>query len=322
MVNKTQKVARNLISVIIPLYGNFDPRRVLIAVNSIKQQRGVNIETIIVEESEHPHLLDVNLGENVRYYHRQVENLIERKFFIPGKIRNMAAGLSHGEFLYNNDGDIVFVNPYYLIELLDIMRQNPSIALYRPPMRRLPKECFEEFASLVARDGQQKAIETLDFSQPYIATVGKTKIKMRVFKKFESGREKIFLFTDRDHERYKSRPGGKGNEPLYSTLDVHAGGILMRRSQFNTVGGYCELYVGWGCHDSDLQWKLREIFMLNKIPNDPRFEVLHLDHSRDYFGRDRWLKNRKIQKERRERGVMAGINEDKPKLNQLYSKNG
>src|SRR5690606_33684880 len=99
--------------------------------------------------------------------------------------------------------------------------------------------------------------------------------------------------------------------PRFSTLDVHGGGILMRREQFDLIGGYCEQYSAWGCHDADIQWKLRNIFELEQFPYETNFEVLHLDHERDYFNQYMWQVNRSIQKRRKDVGVIDAIMEDR-----------
>ena len=102
----------------------------------------------------------------------------------------------------------------------------------------------------------------------------------------------------------------KGSEPKYSTLNVHAGATFMKREHFLAVGGFCEQFTAWGCHDADLQWKLKGQFNLFEFPNFPEYEVLHLDHERGYFDKLRWQANREIQQARRLKGANVAILED------------
>jgi hypothetical protein len=296
------------VSVIIPVYRAFDPARVLITIDSLKMQKGVNLEIVVAEQSNNPMLNGV---EGINYVPIPDVHKREGNHFIPGLVRNIAVENSSGEFLYNNDGDIIFNNPNFLAEGLKLMGQDKAKIFYRPLMRRLPVECFEDFRDLWENQGIQKALEKLDMSEEYLARTPGANVGMRVFKKFESGREKVFLYTTTDHERYKRELHREGQEPKFSTLDVHGGGILMRKEQFDLVGGYCEEYSAWGCHDADIQWKLKSVFELEQFPYEINFEVLHLDHERGYFDQEMWQLNRSIQKRRRSGDVADAIMEDR-----------
>ena len=307
-LTKASDVEAGKVSVIIPVYRSFDQIRVLMAIDSLKMQKGVNLEIVVAEQSDNPRLENV---EGVHYVPIPDIHRRKRDHFIPGLVRNIAAKNSSGEFLYNNDGDIIFHNPNFLAEGLKLMGQDKTKIFYRPLMRRLPVECFEDFKAFWESRGIQGALEQLDMSEEYLAKTPGTKVGMKVFKKFESGRNKVFLYTTTDHERYKNEPNREGQEPRFSTLDVHGGGILMRREQFDLVGGYCEAYSAWGCHDADIQWKLRNVFVLEQFPYETNFEVLHLDHERGYFNQERWKANRSIQKRRKSGNVIDAIMEDR-----------
>lgn len=301
------EVEKGKISVIIPIYRTFDPTRVLMTIDSLKMQKGIDLEIVVAEQSDNP-----LFGNILGITYTQVPNagLIEGKHFVPGKVRNIAARASTGEFLYNNDGDILFHNEYLLSEAAELIKENPIKALYRPPMRRLPIECFEDFKKMWSKDGLKQTLEQIDISEEYIAKTPGATVGMRVFKKHESRRDKVFLYTTTDHERYKNEPNRQGQEPRFSTLNVHGGGTLMRREYFYLIGGYCEGYSAWGCHDADIQWKLKSVLDLQQFPYENRFEVLHLDHERAYFDKKRWESNKALQKSRKEKGVLEAIKED------------
>jgi len=297
----------DLISVIIPLYKSFDPIRVQISIDSLRQQQKANIEVIIAEQSDHP---SFNNKEGINYVFIPNGEFGEPRYAIPGLVRNQAAKLSSGKYLYNSDGDIVYLNPYYFTEILELIKTGRDVALYRPAMRRLPIEDFDYFRRKYEEMGLWRALNNLDFSEAFTAKMPDSPVHIIPFRKKESGKLKTFLYSSSDFKRYSKDPNLKGSEPKYSTLSVHAGATFMEREHFQAVGGFCERFTAWGCHDADLQWKLRSKFNLIEFPNFPEYEVLHLDHEKGYFDKKRWQVNREIQQSRRSMGAHLAISED------------
>ena len=298
------KKFEDTISVIIPLYKYFDSRRVQISIDSLKQQQDTKLEIVVAEQSERP---TFNQQEGVTYV------FIPRgtnEYAIPGDIRNKAAKSSSGKYIYNSDGDIVYMNPFYFAEILELIKTSEEVALYRPPMRRLPIEDFESFRIIWQEEGLQKALDALDMSEEFGAKMPGSTVSIIPVRKKESGRLKTFLYSSSDFKKYRENPNLKGSEPQYSTLNVHAGGTFMKIEDFWNVGGFCNQFTAWGCHDADLQWKLKGRLNLLEFPNFPEYEVLHLDHERSYFDKLRWQINREIQKSRRLNGVNAAIAQD------------
>ena len=302
----TGKEFNDPVSVIIPLYKSFDPTRVQMSIDSLRRQQKVNLEIVVAEQSDRP-TFHQQPGLSYVFIPNMVGN---QNYAIPGLIRNEAAKFSSGKYIYNSDGDIVYSNPFYFAEILELIKTGEEVALCRPPMRRLPTEDFEGFRKAWEELGLQKALDVLDMSEEFSARMPGSSVSIIPFRKKESGRLKIFLYSSSDLKRYKEDPNLKGSEPKYSTLSVHAGATFMKRKHFLAVGGFCQQFTAWGCHDADLQWKLRETFNLFELPNSPEYEVLHLDHERGYFDRLRWQANREIQQQRRLRGVSAAIAED------------
>lgn len=296
------------ISIAIPFYGVFNKDRIRLVLDSMTLQKNVSLEITVVEQSETPSLAEEKLPSLVKYIHIPISGK-EGEFFRPGLVRNTAIKSCTNPLVYSSDGDVIFQNPYFFEEALGLLKGLNGAILFRPPMRRLPLECFEEFREKSDEEGIGTALEGLDRSEPYIATTHSNKVAMKIFRKHESGRDKVFLYTQRDYDEYQ-RNSAKGYEPFYSTLEIHAGSTLMLKSQFEKVGGFCLQFAGWGCQDADLQWKLKESFGFLQFPNEARFEVLHLDHPKSYFSKERWMENRSIQQLRRERGLKDSISED------------
>lgn len=297
----------DLVSVIIPLYKSFDASRVQMSIDSLKQQQKVNLEIVVAEQSEEPTFHSQKGISYVFIPNREVGN---SNYAIPGLIRNRAAKSSSGEYLYNSDGDIVYFNPFYFAEILELIKTGDEVVLYRPPMRRLPIEDFQKFKLRWKDVGLQKALDLLDMSEEFCARMPGSPISIVPFRKKESGRLKTFLYSSSDLKRYLENPALKGSEPKYSTLSVHAGATFMKSEYFLAVGGFCEQFIAWGCHDADLQWKLKGRFSLIEFPSFPEYEVLHLDHERGYFDKLQWQANRKIQQLRRLKGINNAILED------------
>ncbi|MCK5625208.1 hypothetical protein KAI04_05225 [Candidatus Pacearchaeota archaeon] len=310
-INKTNH--RESISLAIPFYGEFKKDRIKLILDSMNLQKGVSLEVVVVEQSENPSLKKEDLPSIANYFHIPISNK-KGDFFCPGIVRNVAVSKCKNKIVYSSDGDIIFQNPYFFKESIELLRKLKGSILLRPPVRRLPIECFSEFKEKAEYKSIKSALERLDKSKPYIATTDSNKVTMKIFKKFESGRIKTFLYTEKDYENYKKK-SVKGYEPFYSTLEIHAGGTLMLKNQFEKVGGFCLRFAGWGCQDADLQWKLKESFGFLQFPNENKFEVLHLDHPKSYFSKDRWMKNREIQQSRRGAGIESSISEDLVKYN-------
>lgn len=298
----------NSVSVAIPLYGVFDQERVHLVLESMVLQRDISLEVVVAEQSEMPSLVEKDLPPLVKYIHIPISNK-KGEFFRPGLIRNLSVKNCTNPIIYSSDGDVIFQNPDFLRESIELLGGLHGAIMLRPPIRRLPVECFGEFKEDFEAEGIEFALKELDRTQPYIANTNLNKVVMRIFKKYESGRMKTFLYTEGDYEAYVKNLA-KGHEPFYSTLETHAGGTLMLKSQFEEVGGFCLRFAGWGCQDADLQWKLKESFGFLQFPDESKFEVLHLDHSKTYFSREQWMENREIQRLRRESGIEFSISED------------
>ncbi len=299
--------SKEKISVAIPFYGVFKEDRVNLVLDSMGLQKEVDLEVVVVEQSRSPTLKKDNFLSIIKYIHIPISNK-DGEFFCPGVVRNKAVSECNNPFVYSSDGDIIFQNPYFLKESIQLLKELNGGILFRPPMKRLPLECFQEFSEDTKLNGIELSLSHLDRSKPYLAT-GSHKVGMKIFKKFESGRMKTFLYTETDYENY-IRDSAKGYEPFYSTLETHAGGTLMLKKQFNLVGGFSLRFAGWGCQDADLQWKLKESFGFLQFPTEERFEVLHLDHPKGYFSKERWMQNKEIQQSRRIVGVGPSIEED------------
>ncbi len=130
------------LSVVVPVYGDFNLARACTSVQSILSQQGVDYEVIVSEKGASHRFPEMPGVKHVFKYHKPQTNLSD---FNPGNVRNEAVALTTGEFVYTNDADVVFIEPHYLAKSVEAMRGNPSRILYRPFMRRLHLDEFSEF---------------------------------------------------------------------------------------------------------------------------------------------------------------------------------
>lgn len=183
-------------------------------------------------------------------------------------------------------------------------------------MRRLPLDNFDDFISIIGKNGLSDALEGLYNNQDFLSKVSPEHREMKVFSKFskEARYQKTFTSLIEDYQKYVELGLGSDSElnfwPVYWNENRHCGSNLFRRTHFLGVGGYCEDFINWGCEDSDLQWKFRETLNLEFFPE--HLEVLHLDHPKGYLSPKMWEENEKACAHRRDvEGLEASINRDK-----------
>lgn len=309
------------ISVAIPLYGNFDINRVIRCIDSIKLQEGVDKEIILSEQGEIKRFPDIEGVKHIFTYHKPQENLSD---FNPGKVRNIAIMNSTKDYIYTMDADVIFLDPFFLKKILEALKKDSNKVLFRPFMRRLPCDNFDEFNKWCNSLGFEKAIKKLIINQKFLV---KTSLGYRPLKTFEkdskeAGYRKTFTSLIEDYNKYvKERLGSDDNLnfwPVYWNENRQCGSNFFNRSQFLNVGGYCEKFINWGCEDSDLQWKFRETYELEFFP--PEMEVIHLDHLKDYLSPRMWARNEEISAIRKKEGVKLAIEADKENLKNNYEK--
>lgn len=301
--------AKDRISAVIPIYGSFDSRRAILSVESILNQRNINLEVVVFEQNESSRLNGA-LPREVKYTFLKHTPAKDMDGFNPGFIRDSAIDISTGKFIYTNDADVVFLDRDYLAKCLELLIDNPELVLQRPPMRRLPLDNFEDFWRLFNEKGIWGAVSLLDFSQKYIATTDGTIRPLKVVEQESEYYTKTFTTSIGQFQRYIEGPSLKGKEPMIWSEDLHCGGNFFRREHYDAIGGYCQEFINWGCEDSDLQWKFAHFNLLEFFPYAKEFEVLHLDHPKEYFSPEMWKKNEEICAERRKVGAKEARRRD------------
>ncbi len=262
--------------------------------------------------SEHGDIpkLQNKLDPSIKYIF--TKNLTKREIsdFNPGRVRNDGVNISHGEYVYTNDADVLFMNPLFLWNCKRLLEKDEKLSLFRPRMRRLPIENFEIFKKRFEVQGIQNVLDSLHKDNEFLATTDRNTRNLKVFFKNSEDYLKVFTTSIENFEKYVKDDKLKGKEPLIWSENLHCGGNFFRRRHFDKVGGYCVKFINWGCEDSDLQWKLKEIFNLQFFPKIEEFTVLHLDHTKEYFVKENWKKNEQLYALRKKKGILYAIKED------------
>jgi glycosyltransferase involved in cell wall biosynthesis len=307
------------ISVIIPIYGDFDIKRILICIDSIKSQKEIDVEIVVSEQGVIRRFPNVEGVKHIFTYHKPQENLSD---FNPGKVRNMAILNSTKDYIYTVDADIIFYDSLFLKRSLDFLKKEDHRILFRPFMRRLPLDNFDTFSKWCDLFGFEEALKKLIINQDFLIKTSPEYRELKIFEKIskEAGYKKTFSSLIGDYNKYIEERLGTEKEfnfwPVYWNENRHCGSNLFRRSHFMYVGGYCEQFINWGCEDSDLQWKFRELFKLEFFPED--LEVIHMDHPKGYLSPKMWDLNEQKSTQRKNNGVQSAIEFDNQVLREVY----
>lgn len=301
------------VSVLIPFYGNFDIARARLSVESVASQQQLDLQVVISESGPSPRLRLLAEQIDAVYCFCPVKE--RAAIFSPGRIRNAGLLACGGDIVYTNDADIVFQNRQYLHSLVVWMREHNLVAMRWPPMRRLPIACFPTFSQMSQEYGLTTALGMLQRPNKYLAFAGDVQYKLKVRRRpgvledYNDGL--VFTCTEEDYAQYVDDPSLRGLEPIVFHQVRHIGGIFARRDQLIAVGGYSENFLVWGNEDTDIQWKIADVFQLDYVPDFERFEVLHLDHVKGYFCPKQWQRNKALQAARWARRVDDIVEEDK-----------
>ncbi len=303
------------VSVVYPIYGDFAVERLMASIKSALRQENEK-EIIVSEQGPEPRFEPGKIydGETeIKYVFNKFTPSKEVSDYNTGKIRNDGVKRAEGKYVFSNDADIFMKSPEFLGNLVEL-KEKVGKVLYRPPMRRIPEEEFEQVYQKIKEKGIDKTFEEdLDMSKQYLATLGTKEWALKTFKKDgqDFDYEKTFTAFKKDFERYVNDPEMKGKEPMFWDETRYCGGIFFEREEFESVGGYCEKFINWGCEDSDLQYKFKEEYGIHLIPEEEKYEVIHFDHPKGYFSSDMWKRNEEIEEKRRSKDIEEIIAEDK-----------
>jgi hypothetical protein len=328
-----------MVSVILPIFGEFRVPMLRVCLESLKLQEGVRLEITVAGPDDRSDVENLCEELDCNWVGVPPEQGRADGAFVPGAYRNAAAARATGDYLFNADIDVLYLSKTFFIDLVNFAVVNNVEALYWPPMRRMPVYTVPLFLDMASSGSLAVLLGELDLDRPFLASIpGIPPPETVVFRNntrtgwiareaptFSSisddgtsigPDERILVYLADDLDLYRSSPDNRGKEPFFCTQDIHCGSTLVATDYFWLAGGFCLDFTGWGCHDADFQAKLRRICSSREIPRQKQFCVVHLDHQRNYFDCERWRANRRLLEERRER-VDGAIAEDRKNLAQF-----
>ncbi|MEK6934346.1 MAG: hypothetical protein AABW46_00550 [Nanoarchaeota archaeon] len=276
------------------------------SITSVLSQKGIDPQIIISEQNLESHLEGLMGPLPVTHlFSRPPVDEFGNLVYNTGKIRNAAVSKVTTDYIYLNDADIIFSSENYLANLLADIKEEE--ALIWPPSRGLIKEDVESFLSLIDRKGFENAMREINLPNEYVASLSTEVAPLKVVK-HKNGR--IYVTEMSTFERYLSDESMRGLEPIFWRDVVHIGGIFTETRIVRAVGCYTDSYLTWGYEDVDLQWKLSQKCRVRTISPIKKFEVLHLDHDKNYFSEEQNDKNRTVFEKRQQEGIEKAIAND------------
>jgi predicted glycosyltransferase involved in capsule biosynthesis len=224
--------------------------------------------------------------------------------------RNLGAKAASCNRLYFSDADILFFEKDYFKKNVVLSSEE---VLRRPIMRRMCKFDVDIFLDRLDKMPFSKVLMSIDLSKPYLAALS-NRAEVKVFSKPNNdGEATIFLSAIDDFNEFIRLGKPKGTEPIYWTMNRHYSGGCISKSLFEFVGGFCTDYVGWGCEDDDFNFKIQHFSKSSDLTG----EVIHLDHLRSTFDKNRWESNKTRLESRKKQNIEMVLNYDRTNYQNL-----
>jgi len=292
------------VSVLIPLYGEHVSRTTLPDVASAWLAQDLPCEVVIAAAGHIPlriasDVLDTGAVRVVR---------AGADARAPGRLRNIAATAARAPVFYLSDGDVAPLGRDYLRRALNIAGGRRVVS--QPWMHRLdprgPRVGRPERYAPVTKGGGPEGLGGGEINERvcFVTGAGESLRAMAGERLFWSGGEPVIVPPPALLSSLHA------DDPYGAVLPFHAGGFLVDRATFDSVGGYCERYAGWGNEDDDLLLKLGgRTTVVRAWREVPTMVCLHFEHPRPYRNSD-LRRNDALLATRRAAGPEAMISED------------
>lgn len=272
------------VSVIITVY-NYICNELIETVFMGWKRQNIELEIILCEQSMSidRRFLELCMKYGVRYVHCLPDIIGGKTAYNIGRVRNIAALTSRGEYLYFSDADVLVTNPNYLKNLMFFSKSHYDTPLVRPFARRLAEEDCKEFCNAYC-DNMGVVLNENDYFCNAIFDM-----KLCMIKGLDGG-ERYKLINNILHvckmDQYemevnmiKFNPNIMEEFSGYWKTAMHYGGLFCSFKNFINVRGYCEQYYNWGWEDTDIQWKLNEFTGIQIVDNSiKKCSLIHFEH--------------------------------------------
>jgi hypothetical protein len=277
-------------SVILPLFGDHRAGRSLPTVCRAWLQQEVPCEVVVAVAADTvvPPLGDDVDPDQVRIVSAGTGPAA------PGPLRNLAAAASRAPLLYLGDADIVPLGRDYVERALAFRGQ----VLIQPWMYRLVNPSDLRDGMALQPPGRGQVCHVSVDGDGRLTPVGPERFTWLNPEIMVVEPPAGFVWRNEDGTPCPAFP-------------FHWGGILVDRATFESVGGYCTRYVGWGCEDDDLIAKLEgRASVVRGWRVARRLTCLHFEHPRTHTAASIQA-NQTMLVERLVSGVEAMVEEDR-----------
>jgi hypothetical protein len=254
------------VTVAIPLFGTHDGRNAIVAVVGAWLDQDVTVEVVLATDAgtQIDSTMVAEAGEQLR-----VVKMAKHETATIGGLRNLAATHGSGQWLYLTDSDVAPLGTDYLRRALAAIRTGAGF-LAQPRMFRLTGPSPPGLPSRWAPPADDDIVCFVR-SNPdgtVVRHVG----------------ESIVLWDECEYTPWVDPPPDiirLSPDEFYRRPALHWGAVLVDRTRFFDVGGYCTGYQGWGGEDEDLLTKLKaRSSMLWAWRELPSLQCVHFEHQR------------------------------------------
>lgn len=302
------------VSFLVPAFGSLNPDALYLVLSSIQRQEYPHKEALVAEEHlGEPRFEAVAREANARYIAHNVSGIGGN--FSVARARNLGLAISDAEFVVMQDADIVLHSRNFIEGLVVELMEHPGFFMATTPLLHLQRREISEWKAEFLRTGDFDSYpgRCLCYEEYVLSALpyGDNDFRVVPHPYNEAKRDRRYVALKELHEDYLRGPERwKGSEPIIFTPCVAKGFIAARREHFLAAGGYCERYIGWGCEDGDLKWKLSNFLKCKNLQGDRRFAGVHLDHDRPYFSAQGYLNAKGTSNGRQRLGFVDAVKDD------------
>ena len=278
------------VTVVLPLFGTHFASQSLSAVTRAWLGQDVPCEVVVGVAGERPVPDALRCHDGGRF--RFVVASPDTDHSSP--LRNLAAAAARASLLYLSDADVAPVGTDFLSRALRWLRE-PGDVVLQPWMYRLVNADEVLDVGEFRRPGRGRVCHVYGDKAGNLTPVGEERFLWAAAD---------LMVVDLPRDVQPDIAGVRTWRPH----PFHWGGFLMHHELFDSVGGFCEAYTGWGSEDDDLIAKLDgRANLIRAWRVDRATTCVHFEHDRTHAGH---ATNQTILARRRTAGADQMIDED------------
>ena len=288
------------VSVVIPVYGAFSQTEMLKYVLAQWKSQTIKPEIVLSEQTPgNGKWKGIAAAVNANYIHSSPTRSSLTFHYNIGRVRNLGIHLAHGRLIYCTDADVMPLNNDFLEQLCK--RYRPYHVYYRPFIYRILKKTIPALLSSkckALRSGYRGRFCYAAYKHGEISPV--PEVRRTWF-----GWPWVCRMDEYNAEKDRNFSLNSIYQPA-----VHWGGTFIAKDALAKIGGFSEVYHGWGCEDNDLHFKLASLYQMEPIGKHLKgVSMIHFEHPR-YHVKTLYNANAICYSGRLRRGVLHMIQTD------------